>query len=184
MEEKNPQLTRGLSLVYPRFITGTASALRCWLLTSVPTPICRCKPFSCKACLGKFHRSLHRKSVVSTSFQKHEQTKSYLNRRRNKTSGGPPVYQRFINGTRSALCSWLPNNGTTPICLRTCHIQNPDIPRASRVAAPGGAAGRGRARLSVHKSCAWEAKVHRTVQGIERTSLQRPSRNTNRRNPI
>ena len=52
MEEQNPRLTRGSSAVYPRFISGTASALRSWLLTSVPTPICLCKPFSCKACLG------------------------------------------------------------------------------------------------------------------------------------
>ena len=28
-----------------------------------------------------------------------------------------PVYQRFISGTRSALCSWLPTSGTTPFCL-------------------------------------------------------------------
>ena len=28
-------------------------ALRSWLLTSVLTPICPCKPFSCKACPGK-----------------------------------------------------------------------------------------------------------------------------------
>ena len=33
-------------------ISRTASALRSWLLTSVPTPICPCKPFSCKACPG------------------------------------------------------------------------------------------------------------------------------------
>ena len=33
-------------------ISGTASALRSWLLTSVPTPICLCKPLSCKACPG------------------------------------------------------------------------------------------------------------------------------------
>ena len=39
-------MTTGLSLVN----TGTASALCCWLLTSVPTPICLCKPFLCKAC--------------------------------------------------------------------------------------------------------------------------------------
>ena len=42
------------SAVYPQFIIETASALRCWLLTSVPTPICLCKPFSCKACPGKY----------------------------------------------------------------------------------------------------------------------------------
>ena len=34
----------------PRFIRGTASALRSWLLTSVPTPICLFKPFPYKAC--------------------------------------------------------------------------------------------------------------------------------------
>ena len=59
-EEQNPRLTRGLSAVYPqfisavdnRFIRGTTAALRSWLLTSVPTPICLRKPFSCKACSG------------------------------------------------------------------------------------------------------------------------------------
>ena len=35
-----------------RFNRGTKSALRSWLLTTVPTPICLCKPFSCKACPG------------------------------------------------------------------------------------------------------------------------------------
>ena len=40
------------SAVYPQFIIETASALRCWLLTSVPTPICFCKLFSCKTCPG------------------------------------------------------------------------------------------------------------------------------------
>ena len=34
---------------------------------------------------------------------------------------------------------------------RTCRIQNPDIPRAGRVGAPGGAAGRGRARLGANR---------------------------------
>ena len=27
--------------------------VRSWMLTSVPTPICLCKPFSCKACPRK-----------------------------------------------------------------------------------------------------------------------------------
>ena len=35
-------------------ISGTASALRSWLLTRVPMPICLCKPFSCKACPGTY----------------------------------------------------------------------------------------------------------------------------------
>ena len=32
------------------------------------------------------------------------------------TSSLSEVYQRFITGTRSVLCSWLPNNGTTFFC--------------------------------------------------------------------
>ena len=67
MEEQNPRLTRGLSPVYPRFITGTASVLRCWLLTSVPKSICLCKPFSCKACPGKNKLSSIDKKQETTS---------------------------------------------------------------------------------------------------------------------
>ena len=51
-EEQNHRLTTGLSAVHPRFISGTRHAPCSWLLTSVPTPICLCKPFSCKACPG------------------------------------------------------------------------------------------------------------------------------------
>ena len=50
LRKQNVPLTTDLSPVYPRFIAGTASALRCWLLTSVLTPICRCKRFSWKVC--------------------------------------------------------------------------------------------------------------------------------------
>ena len=50
MREQSKQLTRGLSAVYLRFITGTRSALSSWLLTSGPASFCLCKPFSCKAC--------------------------------------------------------------------------------------------------------------------------------------
>ena len=53
MREQNHRLPTGLSAVYPRLISGTAIALRSWLLTSVPTPICLCKPCSCKACPRK-----------------------------------------------------------------------------------------------------------------------------------
>ena len=38
----------GSSGGHPRFISGTRNALSSWLLTSVPSPICLCKPFSCK----------------------------------------------------------------------------------------------------------------------------------------
>ena len=49
MGEQNPRLTCGLSAIDNRFIRGTTAALRSWLLTNVPTPICLCKLFSCKA---------------------------------------------------------------------------------------------------------------------------------------
>ena len=52
MGEQSPRLTRGLSAVHPRFISGTRIALCSWLLTTGPTPICPCKPFPCKACPG------------------------------------------------------------------------------------------------------------------------------------
>ena len=103
------------------------------------------------------------------------------------TTGSSPVHQRFIIGTRSVLCSWLPTSGTTPFCLCkpcTCRIQNPDIPRAGRVGALGGAAGQGRARLGANRIIRPVKKVYRTPQGIEKTSLQRLSRSTNKRIPM
>ena len=33
------------------------------------------------------------------------------------TTGLPPVYQRFITGTKSALRSWMPTSRSTPFCL-------------------------------------------------------------------
>ena len=51
-EKQNQRLTTSSSPVYPRFISGTRSALSSWLLTSGTTPFCLCKPFSCKACPG------------------------------------------------------------------------------------------------------------------------------------
>ena len=66
----------------------------------------------------------------------------------------------------------------------TCRIQNPDIPRAGRVGEPGGAAGRGRARLGANRTIRPKTKVHRTFQSIENKSLQRLSRNTNKRNSM
>ena len=47
MEERNR-----LTTIEPRFIRGTKNALCSELLAEGPTPICFCKPFSCKACLG------------------------------------------------------------------------------------------------------------------------------------
>ena len=56
MEEQNPRLTTGSTPVYQRFITGREALFLLWLLTSGPTPICLCKPFSCKACPGTIKR--------------------------------------------------------------------------------------------------------------------------------
>ena len=36
--------------MYPRFITGTKSVLRSWMLTSRPTPFSPCKTFSSEGC--------------------------------------------------------------------------------------------------------------------------------------
>ena len=66
----------------------------------------------------------------------------------------------------------------------TCRIQNPDIPWAGRVGEPGGAAGQGRARLRANGTIWPGTKVHRIFQSIEDTSLQRFSRNTNKRNSM
>ena len=52
--------------------------------------------------------------------------------------------------------------------LCNCRIQNPDIQRAGRVGAHGGAAGRGRA-----EQFAQETSDPRTLQGIEETSPER-----------
>ena len=40
----DPRSISDPSAVYPRFISATRSAICSWLLTSVPTPICLCKP--------------------------------------------------------------------------------------------------------------------------------------------
>ena len=67
----------------------------------------------------------------------------------------------------------------------TCRIQNPDIPRAGRVGAPGGAAGRGQARLNANRIIRpGKKKVNRSRQGVEEPSFQRFSRSTKQRNPI
>ena len=50
--EQRPRSTTGSQPVRPRFITGTRSALRSWMLTSVPPPVCHCNLFSRKAYPG------------------------------------------------------------------------------------------------------------------------------------
>ena len=53
VRERRRNETTGCQPVYHRFISRTRNVLRSWLLTSVPTPICLRKPFSCNACPGK-----------------------------------------------------------------------------------------------------------------------------------
>ena len=64
-----------------RFISGTRSILRSWMLTNGPPPSSLCEPFSCKACPGT--------------------------RPGNTTSAGRPVEVWFICGTTAALRSRL-----------------------------------------------------------------------------
>ena len=56
--------------VYPRFITGTRSALRSWLPTSGPTPFCLCKPFSSQGCPGKFFsgQNVHSQYILRSAY--------------------------------------------------------------------------------------------------------------------
>ena len=58
MEEQKPHLTS--TALDQRFIRGTTSALRSWLLTNVPTLTCLCKPSSCKAYPGIITREYTR----------------------------------------------------------------------------------------------------------------------------
>ena len=66
MEEQNPRLTTGSSMVFPWLIRGTRSALSSWQLTSGPKAFCCCKQFSCQAWLGIYqegrqhHEGQHR----------------------------------------------------------------------------------------------------------------------------
>ena len=53
IEEQNPRLTRGSSAVYPRFISGTRSALSSWLLASGPTPFVSINSFLTQGMFGK-----------------------------------------------------------------------------------------------------------------------------------
>ena len=49
------------------FICRTTAALRFWLLTSGPAPVCPCKPFSCKAYLGIHHGPLDQRLNLGLS---------------------------------------------------------------------------------------------------------------------
>ena len=58
-----------------RFIRGTTAALRSWLLTSVPTPICLCKRCSCKAfprkIIGTLRNGAERSKNLPTYEERH-----------------------------------------------------------------------------------------------------------------
>ena len=66
MGDINGRLTHGFS-------AGRKTALRSWLLTNGPTPMCLCKPFSCKACPGKRkpRNALHEKAYRNTKASVH-----------------------------------------------------------------------------------------------------------------
>ena len=61
----------GWPAVDQRVISGTKRVFCSWLLTSVPTPFCLCKPFLCKACSEIIGRRLFsgRLEIISKSFQ-------------------------------------------------------------------------------------------------------------------
>ena len=81
VEEQSPPLTTGSSPVDQRYITGTRSALRCCLLTSIPTPICLCKVFSYKACPGKYNHYNQGNTILKTCVLKPGHTASKSGRR-------------------------------------------------------------------------------------------------------
>ena len=64
----------------------------------------------------------------------------------------------------------------------TCRFQNPDTPRAGRLGAHGGAAGRGRARLGANSTVRSGDKGPSCSQVIDKTKSERLSRSTNKRN--
>ena len=68
----------------------------------------------------------------------------------------PPRGQSFLvppKAWKTRRLNDYPKARTREILFKpTCRIQNPDIPRADRVGEPGGAAGRGRARLGANRT--------------------------------
>ena len=101
-KELNVRLTRGSSPIYPRFITSTASALRCWLLTSVPTPIVFVNPF----------RASHvRESYLSSSKPGHT-TGGSGRQGAGRTAG------RGDAGQNNVTIFWMPWKPTAPLALQ------------------------------------------------------------------
>ena len=66
----------------------------------------------------------------------------------------------------------------------TCRVQNPDIPRAVRVGAHGGVAGRGRAGLDANRTVRPGDKPPPYLPKNQDKSPERLSRSTNKRNPM
>ena len=56
----------------------------------------------------------------------------------------------------------------------------PDLLQAGRVGAHGGSAARGQASMDADETIAHDTGVPRILQGIEETTLERPSRRTNK----
>ena len=106
----DPRFIGGSSAVHPQLINETRSALCSWLLTSGPTPICLCEPFSCKACPGKFRHPLA--SSLQSLFARN---RTYLQAK----GGQRPRY--FSNETACAQVRWFRITSECGWCASTSH---------------------------------------------------------------
>ena len=178
----------GSSAVYQRFIRGTGSALCSWLLTSVPSPIFLCKPFSCKAYPGIYSAVWKMIDSQTRTYSERVGSKRMAERRSGVGQCWTPTEQ-YAQGQASVVSPKASKNRrqNVPTEVRTSEIlskstyrvQNPDMQRAGRVKAHDVAARRGRA-----EQCAQETIVRRTLQGIVDTSPERLFRRTNKRSSM
>ena len=114
--------TRGSLPVHPRFISGTRSVLSSWLLTSVSSPICLCKPFSCKACPGKYQ--VRRQPIVNRPLCSPIRPWDFVGRA--SGSGGMEGCLRRPGGKMDGCTLGAPN----------CHRPFPLLPAPPRSASP------------------------------------------------
>ena len=102
-------------------------------------------------------------------------------------SGTDPVRTECLrddSATQQSVLRALPASQTIDYCSKqfTCRAQNADTPRASRVGAHGGAAGRGRAGQDADRTVRPGDNRPSYPQGVEDTCSERLSRSTNKRN--
>ena len=142
--------------VDPHCIRWTTAALRSWLLTSVPTPICVCKPFSCKASLGtiqtiventpgRIYGSTNKQNFCKTMEEQNQRLKTGLSagRRPLFVLGCRPMYRspfvsvRARNLYRSLFVSVWPICSSLFVSFHARHVREED---------QGGEAGKGEGR--------------------------------------